>query len=360
MANKLTLSAVGLLSLLAAGTFAQTATTDPVGFVKVVLPGATAGSTKYSFPSLGLVRAQEYRGIVATNVGASVVDNSATWTDDQFNSTMVPAKPTHYVEVVSGSLAGSTFDIADTVAATKTLVLATSLADGSLNGQSFRVRRHWTLAAVFGSNNEVGLKGGGPTTADLIGLVGDSGMVTYYYYRTVGPASQRGWRSTGDGSNPQDDVVFFPEEGLMVTRQGADNVVITLVGDVRMGDDKIPIAEGLNLVNPCIPAVPDVITDQNRDKVLTLGNCGLYTGDATTGLRAGGPTTADLVQIWNDSLPVPGFESFFVRKAGANVLGWRSMAGDDVTSKILPACTAIIIRRQTGAGEFVWDRPQRF
>ncbi|MBK8476001.1 MAG: hypothetical protein IPL39_06715 [Opitutaceae bacterium] len=142
MANNLKISAVGLAALLTAAAFAQTATTDPVGFIKVTLPGAPAGGETYSFPAASLVRAQEYRGVVSSNTATVITDSSAVWTDNQFNATGTAVKPSHYVEIVTGVNAGATFDITATSAAGKSITVTAGFGVNSLNGQSYRIRKH--------------------------------------------------------------------------------------------------------------------------------------------------------------------------------------------------------------------------
>src|SRR4029434_6221431 len=205
--------AVGILLTSAASIFAQTtATTDPVGFITLNGAGnGGSGSPAFSFRGLSMTRAVEYQGS-AESVGANtLVDNDATWTDNQFNG----ANGAFFVEIASGPGAGTTYDIQTTTAATKTLTLAQNLAGGVTAPVSFKVRKHWTIASVFGANDESGLQGGNTTTADLIQVFNGSGYDSYYY-QTTGLGGV-GWRKGGSPFTDQSNTKLYPEDGLIIT-----------------------------------------------------------------------------------------------------------------------------------------------
>ena len=342
MANKLTLSAVGLFSLLAAGTFAQTATTDPVGFIKISIPGAPAGGESYAYPALSLVRAQEYRGVITSNTATVITDSAATWSDNQFNGS--GTTPTHYVEILTGANAGATFDISATTATTKAITVAASFAANALNGQSYRIRKHWTLGAVFGAANEIGLTGGTATTADLVHLWNGTSYVVYYYRVTAGGAV--GWRSAGDTVTNQANAVVFPEDGIFLKKRGTTALSLVVVGDVRTGADQMAVSQGYNLLNPASPVD------------IRLSASGLFTGSTSTGMKPGTPSTADMLQIWTGS----GFNVYYMRQTALGLVGWR-LAGDTVTDQanaVIPAGASVILKRQADVPSFVWNRPQPY
>src|SRR4029434_9062651 len=218
--------AVGILLTSAASIFAQTtATTDPVGFITLNGAGnGGSGSPAFSFRGLSMTRAVEYQGS-AESVGANtLVDNDATWTDNQFNG----ANGAFFVEIASGPGAGTTYDIQTTTAATKTLTLAQNLAGGITAPVSFKIRKHWTIASVFGANNEGGLTGGDVTTADKI-LVQNGATYDMYYYQTSGVGGT-GWRKVGDSATDVSAAVFLPEEGLILKRSQSAAANIVLMG----------------------------------------------------------------------------------------------------------------------------------
>ncbi|MBK8476000.1 MAG: hypothetical protein IPL39_06710 [Opitutaceae bacterium] len=148
--------------------------------------------------------------------------------------------------------------------------------------------------------------------------------------------------------------VIYPEDGLFVKKHGTAPVELVIVGDVRTGVAKMAITKGFNLLNPGNPAVATPATPAT----LTLGNCGLYTGDSATGLKAGSSTTADSVLIWNGA----GYSTYYVRMSGGVVAGWRSTTSvsDDASVVQIPAGAALIVKRQNDVPDFVWTRPQPF
>src|SRR4029453_3594888 len=135
--------AVGILLTSAASVLSETtATTDPVGFITINVQGTSAGaSSALSFKGLSLTRGVEYQGSAETVGTNTLVDNEATWTDNQFNG----ANGSYFVEVTSGTNVGTTFDIQATSAGTKTITLVQNLPAGSAAPLTFKVRKHWTI-----------------------------------------------------------------------------------------------------------------------------------------------------------------------------------------------------------------------
>ena len=132
-------------------------TTDPAGFTKLRIAGVTSSqSSASSYLGLCLTNPVSYQGTITSRGVDFVVDTQATWSDNQFNG----ANGKFYVEIVSGPFAGLTTDILATDAAGKKLVIDDDLSTLLNGGELYRIRRHRTIADVFGPNNEAGLKGG--------------------------------------------------------------------------------------------------------------------------------------------------------------------------------------------------------
>lgn len=338
-AQNATRLAVGILLTSLTSLFAQTsAITDPVGFITLSVPGTTAGaSSALSFKGLSLTRAVEYQGSAETVGQNTLVDNEATWTDNQFNG----ANGKYFVEIISGTHTGATFDIQTTTAATKTITLAQNLPAGAAGPLTFKVRKHWTVGSVFGPANESGLGGGDFTTADQI-LVYNGTSYDTYYYQTVGLGGT-GWRKGGDAVTDAANTVLFGEEGIIIKRKQAGAVNVVLLGAVKTGSTSIPVAPGTNIIS-------NVYAGN-----VTLGSSGLYTGNATTGLASGDFTSADQVLIWNGT----SYDSYYYQTSGLGGNGWRK-GGDavnDASSAAIPPGTAVIIKRGGAAG-FNWVAPQ--
>jgi uncharacterized protein (TIGR02597 family) len=331
--------AAGILVTAAAGSFAQTtATTDPVGFITLNVPGTSGGATSaLTFKGLSMTRPIEYQGSAETVGTNTLVDSEATWTDNQFNG----ANGSYFVEITNGTNAGATFDIQATTAATKTITLAQSLPAGAAAPLVFKVRKHWTIGSVFGPANEGGLGGGDSTSADQLLIFNGVGYDTYYY-QTSGLGGV-GWRKAGDASTNAANAILFPEDGIIIKRKQAGNVNVVLLGAVKMGTTSIPIAPGTNVVSNVYAAN------------LTLASSGLYTGSASTGLAGGASVSADQILLWNGV----GYDVYYYQTSGLGGTGWRKGgdASTDASSTPIPTGSSMIIKR-LGATGFNWVAPQ--
>ncbi len=353
--GRLVAGAAVLLGLAVFGG-AQTATTDPVGFMTLPVNAAGTSGKAMSFRSLGLARPVEFQG-VASSVSVNALNSptpdsisitSPGWTANQFNG----ANGKYYVELVgtAGAAAvGTTYDItattlatdANTQVVTGTITLAQRLADTVPATPSFRIRKHWTIADAFGAANDKGLAGGTSVTADII-QVYTAGTFFKYYYNTA----VSGWRQGTDTTTDVSGTVLYPDDGLLFIRQGPNAIQSTQVvvmGAVKTGQSSFPIVTGQNLLtNPY--AGP-----------MTLGSSNLYTGDPTTGLAAGYPSTADQVLIYNGAT----YDKYYFSSGGSPGVGWRMVTGGtaDASATPIPAGSSFFLKRVSPAA-FNWVSPQ--
>jgi uncharacterized protein (TIGR02597 family) len=331
--------AAGILLVSVTSALAQTtATTDPVGFITLDVAGYSGGATSaISFKGLGMTRAVEYQGSAETVGTNTLVDNEATWTDNQFNG----VNGAYFVELTSGTNAGSTYDIQTTTAGTKTITLAQNLGAGTTAPVTFKVRKHWTIATVFGPNNEGGLSGGSVTSADQI-LIYNGTTYDTYYYQTIGLGGV-GWRKGGSPSVDVSSTVLFPEEGLVIKRKQATATNIVLLGSVKTGQTSIPVAPGTNIVSNVYAAS------------MTLSSSGLYTGNSSTGVAGGSTTSADQVLIWNGTT----YDTYYYQTLGLGGVGWRKAGAPsvDASASVIPVGISMVIKRKIATG-FSWIAPQ--
>jgi uncharacterized protein (TIGR02597 family) len=303
--------------------------------------GGTRNSA-YTFLGLGLTRPVEAQGNFEAFGARSFTDDQANWTDDQFNG----ANGQYYLEVTSGPYAGLTTDIVATDAATKTLTTSDDFSGlGLAGGTTYRIRKHWTLASLFGPHNEAGLGGGISTTADEIMLF-DPSVSAYitYYYLTVGTP---GWRLVTDPQTDQANARINPAQGFIIKRKQPNDITVKLFGAVKLGDTAVIVKTGANVVGNIYP------TD-----TLTLGNSRLYTGNPVTGLAGGTSTTADQVMIFNGD----SYDTYYYLVLGTFPIGWRAAndATTDVSGTPIRAGSSIVIKRNQGRSDFIWFAPQPF
>ena len=323
--------------------FGQTeSTTDPVGIVELNVAGTTGTAAQaISFKAIGLTQPVLYQGSAESSTGntTTLVDAEATWTDNLYNG--AGGAVTHYVEIVSGPGTGTTYDIVATSATAKSLTLSEELKSDMTDGASFKVRKHWTIGSVFGPANEGGLGGGTATTADQVQLYRSGGYVSYYY-QTSGFGGV-GWRKFGNVIQSAANDVIYPDDGMVIRRQQASGVTLTIAGAVKVGQTSVPVVTGFNLLANVYASG------------MTLASSNLYTGNASTGLAGGTTTSADQILIWNGT---NGYDTYYYQTSGFGGTGWRKTGFPlvDASTAAIPSGNGFFIRR--GGTAFNWVIPQ--
>lgn len=358
---------VAAITLLPTHAIAATeAMTDPVGFITVTIKG-TAGAkpSEVTYLGLGLANTVDYQSVAETVSGSTLTCNSATWTDNQFAST---PNPGYFLEVFSGPKAGLLTQVVSCNDAANTLTVADDLtALGVGNNVSFKIRRNWSLAAIFGPTNSAGLQAGNATNADLIliynsTLPGGGGYDQYFY--SSGGLPGIGWRKVGGGSSNKANDPIALEEGIIVKRLQSSDLAITLSGAVKLGQTITPVFAGPNFIGNVYPSgvMTLGLTDANSNP--PRYSSGLYTGNSSTGVLGGNSTTADLILIYNPTLGggAGGFDQYFYSTGGLPGVGWRKVGGGntDQAPTVLPASQAIYLKRSPALAGFDWVMPQPF
>ena len=339
----LSAAAIGSLSLGEIATAQTTVATDPVGFITLNVAGTNGtSSSALSFVGLSMTQPVALQGTLDGANGGTVTDNEAAWTDNQYNGA---TNGSHYIEILSGSGAGLMATITATSDSANSLTLDRDLSAFVTSGTSYRIRKNWTIASVFGANNESGLAGGTATTADQILVYNpNTQQYTTYYYKTSGLGGT-GWRTTASTSVNAANNGLNPTDGIIIKRQQPSAIAVTLAGAVKLGQTAHPISTGLNILSNVYP------TD-----TMTLGNSGLL----ASGLAGGTATTADQVQIYN---PGSGsYDTYYYKTSGLGGTGWRSTASTtaDASNAVIPSGRSIIVQRTQNRGAFTWVAPQPF
>jgi len=333
---------VGLASLAASipVAFAQVAT-DPVGFLTLNVQG-TGGTSSSALSFLGLSFTQpvSYQATLSSASGTTLTDSNATWSDDQFNG----ANGQFYVELISGTGAGRMSNITATSGSGHSITTADDLSSFVSAGTGYKIRKNWTIASVFGPNDESGLQGGTSSTADQILIYNPgTGLYTTYYYKTIGIGGI-GWRSLASNSTDASNSPLNPTDGIIVKRLQSSNLGFSLAGAVKLGQTSIPVASGLNILGNVYPS-----------GTFTLGSSGLV----SSGLTGGTSSTADLLLIYDS--PSGLYNTYYYKTIGIGGIGWRSLASNsaDASNTPIPFGASILIQRKNG-GAFQWVAPQPF
>jgi hypothetical protein len=295
--------------------------------------GNGGSGSKVNLFSQRMVTPVETAGTVSALPNASLTDTNGTWINGQYGTNGVPA----YVEFDNGWMA----DIADCSASNHCLRLAGGLGAAVSVGNAYRVHKHLTIAAMFGTNNEAGLLSGfNPSTTDniLLEVPQTQQIITVFYYND---GTYQGWLQAD--YSPAGNVVIYPEQGVMVRRRTSSDVSLYLAGPVKTGVTIATVDQGNNLLGTLKSATP-----------LTLAGLNLYTGDPTTGIASGwNPTTSDnLLVIQPNGSPL----TYFYYK-DPTFEGWLDASYNLANTAQINPGAAFFIRRKAPNSSFNWTIP---
>lgn len=277
-----------------------------------------------------------YGGAVS-DVGAySLTDEAADWSDDRFNG----ANGSFYVQLAEGTVV----DIMGTDGAAQSLTLADALPPEIVPGTRYSIRRHLTIADLFGANNEAGLLGGlEPSTADDVLLLQPATQETltvFWYDDGVG----RGWLNASyDWAAGQ---VVRPGQGLMLQRKAPVGTTAYLCGGVAALPARIRVEPGWNLLGTLKCA-----------EATALSELGLRTGSAATGFAGGhNPSESDNLLLLQ---PNGASATYFHYQDGQGEAGWRDAAFNPADGIPISPGRAFLVRRREPGGGFSWMIPHQ-
>ena len=330
-------------------------TTDPVGYVTSTINGSPDGSTTaFTALSMSLENPVSASGALTEAPTSAVVTNSsAAYTPNEFAGTDASGNATHYLQFVSDGL------IVDIIANdATTITTGTDLSGLADLGDSYVVKKHITIADIFGANNEAGLTAGSSfATSDLIYIMASdgSGAFSTYYVQDdptpIGLFGGDGWRQVGaSNSLDQSNVVVGPDDGIIVARSTSGDIDIVLSGSVNVIDHQRDLPAGFSMVSYPYPV--DV----------TLDDSGIYS--ASNGYVSGSSfASSDLVYV----LGSDGAYTTYFRQDDPTPIGlfggdgWRQVGAsnsEDKGSTVIPAGSAIIIKH-TNSG-LAWNDQKPF
>lgn len=314
--------ALSALVLLSVALHSQAAPTTPFGYVTVTIPAGSAASPSYTPLSIPLYNAPLFTGSVASVDGTTQVTmNGAAWTGNQFASTAALC----FARVTSGNGAGRSFLITANTTSQLTLSLAhtptlSSLATVLSAGDVITIVPANTLGSVFGTTSPLVTTGASASVADNVYLLNGPGLgwSTYYHNGT-------NWRKAGSLAS-QNNVVLYPDEGILVVHIGTSPVTLRTSGVVPATAEKTDLSgTGSTFAAQRFPV------DMQLSAVGFQSTAGWISG-ATVG-------TADNVWAWSTSLN--RWEQFYY-----NGTNWRK-AGSiaNQNTRVLPAGSAVIVIR---------------
>ena len=272
---------------------AQTsATTDPVGFYKITLTGASD-----NYIALPMARDAVFAGTVAGSITANSFtvnagSGSPNWTASQFVYANPSQRETYYVEFTSGALRGLYYKV--TANGTNSLTLDTegdslllhalpgNATAALLAGDGVKLRPYWRIKDVF----EVA---GAPVieARPSPGLI-PKDEILIPNYATVGTnkapntaiyyVTGQGWRASGQGATDLADYQLRPNESLIVRRRNVANLDLTNTGWVLMNKGISFVAGGNGATGN------DTYISINRPAPVKLDDSGLRIADQAKSL----------------------------------------------------------------------------
>jgi uncharacterized protein (TIGR02597 family) len=330
----------------------QTAYTTPVGYMTVPIPGTNSEvPSKLQLANQGLLP----NGPAAAGGGASVSFDGTTLTDT--DGTFTPSAfvngtaNSHVLEITSdGPVKGALSWIN---ANTATTITTNDNLSSAGDGASYRVWKAYTMATLFGNPPASSVLGGGEsaTTADSVQILDPiSNTYTNFFFKNAGKGGT-GWQSSDVAITSPANYAIHPNDGMVILRKQATDGELVISGSVKTGATMVRV-EGNGT-----STILNILANQIPVDQLTLGASGLYTGNATTGLKGGeSATTADNLLIFNAD--TNEYTTFYYKNSGKGGTGWISSDPAILTPATypLPSTGALLIQRKAG-NAFNWTVP---
>ena len=227
-----------LVSLCGTGRVtAQTATTDPVGFIKFSPSPSTNGSTrKFTAASFPLQGAAKWTGLAAAEPGAATLTGSgAAWPNYGAGA---GGFVTHVVRFKTGASTGRIFPIASNNATTLTLSLPTAVTNLGISvnqNDSFEIIPVNTLSSLFGSTagtvkfNQNAVQ----NSADIVYLWNGSTWLAHWF-------DGNQWINQYDEFTDAGGTPIFSDEAAWIARRSTGTIDYYILGTV-------PVAASLAL-----------------------------------------------------------------------------------------------------------------
>ena len=335
-----------VVSLLAIATsppaFGQTtATTTPVGLMKVTIPAASSTTTpKQTTLSVPLYGTADFSGLVASVDGINQFTLAgATWTANQFASPTAP-RLARIMASVTAAHVGRFFLISgNTTNGQLQVVLppgVTTVASEVSVGDTCEVVPANTLGALFGTASTLFATGATSATADNLQLFNGTTWDTYFH-------NGSSWVKVGDATAAsQNSEIVYPDEGIFVLRRKTTALTLTLSGTVPSTAEQSGLAEAVG------PTLGTTFL-ANRFPVGTTLN-GLALQNTLNWTAASTVTNADRVLIWN----MHEWNTYYF-----NGSQWRQSGQTvDKGSTAIPINAAVqVIRRSTVRSVLTQPRP---
>jgi len=310
------LTGAALFAAVLSPSFAQTATTKPVGYRTEVLKGAGA----FNLLSPNLDNPVGAAGTIDAIAATALTDNEANF------SAAFTAGEALTLKIMDGANAGL---ITDVVSFTATaLTTSDNISTLIANGVKYEVRKTPTIASIFGATNSAGLLAGLAATADIVWVPDGSGGYLRVFFSTGGTQGA-GWRSVGGLTADRANAVVGITDAVFIQRRATTDLSVVFTGHVQTTATKTPVITGFNPISRVIPV-----------------GLSLADSDLETELAQGLAGTADL--LWNPN-GQGGYTRYFYSTGGTQGTGWRSVGGLTTDQSTATLQSGFLVQRRGAA-----------
>lgn len=160
-----------------------------------------------------------------------------------------------YLEILDGPRRGETIDVAVRKEGDYYEVSSPEIDDRRIYpGIEIRIRQHWTVQEVFGSNNKVGLIAAAiPSASETLTITKpESGSSKTVFFSTV----IGGWADEADPSTPAGPITISPGSVMLLTVKTPVERTVTLQSEARYGAARVNLGSGANLVSRPFAGIP--------------------------------------------------------------------------------------------------------
>ena len=254
------LTGVASVAAIMSNVFADTAVTDPVGYVTVPITTANNSETFIGTPLYNKV---EFAGLVTAKAANSISVGSGI--------AAAAFDGNYFVEITNGAGEGMWTDITGTPVG-NTITTADNLSSMiTVNTTTIKIRKHHTVASLFGAANEIGGFHAGAQIAEGDNLViFDATTQTPVVIFFSTDEFDGGWR-TANGTD-KSSMIIAPGQGIKVVRAPAPAAAgaasFIQVGHVKIGKTVFSVETGENFIS--IPNATGITLDAS-----TLGDLDL-------------------------------------------------------------------------------------
>jgi hypothetical protein len=306
------LTGAALFAAVLSPSFAQTATTKPVGYrTETVKTGV------FNLLSSNLDNPVGAAGTIDTIAATVLTDNEANFSAAFVNGEAITLK------ITDGANAGITQDV--TAFTATTLTTAQDISSLIATGVKYEVRKTPTVSSTFGATNSAGLLEGGAATADIVWIPDGAGGYTRVF-RSNGGLQGIGWRRVGGGPADAATLPIAITDAIFIQRRGGTDLPVVFTGHVQTTATKTGVITGFNPTSRIIP-VGLSLTDSALQTELTQGSS----------------ATADL--LWNPN-GAGGYDRYFWSTGGLQGVGWRSVGGGSTDRGAVALASGFLVQRR--------------